>query len=86
MLAKNLVQRGKRCNADEDIPVVFTENFWTVQKLAEATKGVMESLGLDPQDCDGPIPDLNALPNDAICLVPQPKYIIIRAEDKLIPI
>ena len=67
-------------------PCVLTENFSTVQKLAKATKGVMVSLVWDPRDCDGPVPDLDALPKGEICLVPQPKYIIIRAEGKLIPI
>ena len=65
---------------------VLTENFSTVQKLAKATKGVMVSLVWDPRDCDGPVPDLDALPKGEICLVPQPTYIIIRAEGKLIPI
>ena len=44
------------------------------------------SLAWDPKDCEGPIPDLNALPKGEISLVAQPKYIIIRVEGKLIPI
>ena len=67
-------------------PCVLTTNFSTKQKLAKATKGVMVSLAWDPKDCDGPIPDLNALPKGEISLVPQPTYIIIRVEGKLIPI
>ena len=61
-------------------PCVLTENFSTVQKLAKATKGIMVSLVWDPRDCDGPVPDLDALPKGEICLVLQPKYIIIRGE------
>ena len=67
-------------------PCVITENLSTKQQLAKATKGVMVSLAWDPKDCEGPLPDLNALPKGEICLVAQPKYIIIRVEGKLIPI
>ena len=67
-------------------PCVITENLSTKQQLAKATKGVMVSLAWDPKDCEGPLPDLNALPKGEISLVAQPKYIIIRVEGKLIPI
>ena len=40
----------------------------------------------DPKELNGPVPDLSTLPRGKVSHVPQPKYIIIRAKGKLIPI
>ena len=67
-------------------PCVLSENFSTVQGLAKGTKGVLESLVWDPSELDGHIPDLSTLPRGEISHVPQPKYILIHAKGKLIPV
>ena len=67
-------------------PCVLSENLSTVQGLAKGTKGVLESLVWDPSELNGHIPDLSTLPRGEISHVPQPRYIIIRVEGRLIPI
>ena len=67
-------------------PCVLAENLSTEQKLAKGTKGILESLVWDPNDCKGRIPDLSVLPRGEISRVPQPRYIIISIEGRLIPI
>ena len=67
-------------------PCVLAENLSTVQGLAKGTKGVLESLGWDPKDFNGPLPDLSTLPKGQISQVPQPAYILIRSKGRLIPI
>ena len=40
----------------------------------------------DPRDLKRHIPDLSSLPNGKVSYVSHPKYIIIRANGKLIPV
>ena len=40
----------------------------------------------DPRELDGNVPDLNTFPKGEIAHVPQPKYIVIRAKGKLLPV
>ena len=67
-------------------PCVLAENLSTEQKLAKGTKGIFESLVWDPKDCKGQIPDLNSLPRGEISHVPQPRFVIINVDGRLIPI
>ena len=67
-------------------PCVLAENLSTEQQLAKGTKGIFESLVWDPKDCKGQIPDLNILPRGEISHVPQPRFVIINVDGRLIPI
>ena len=67
-------------------PCVLGENLSTVQKLAKGTKEILESLVWEPKDCNAQVHELSTLLWGKLSHVPQPRYIIIRVEGRLLPV
>ena len=63
---------------------MLSENLCTTLGYAKGTQGIFESVVWDPTE--GEVPDLNSLPAGVITNVMQPKFILVRVKEKLIPI
>ena len=63
---------------------VLSENLCTTLGYAKGTKGILESVIWDPED--GEVPDIESLPRGVITTVKQPRYLLVRVKEKLIPI
>ena len=68
--------RGAKC--------VLSENLCTSLGYAKGTQGVLDSVIWDPDD--GEVPMIERLPKGEVTTVRQPKFILVRVKEKLIPI
>ena len=68
--------RGAKC--------VLSENLCTSLGYAKGTQGELDSVVWDPDD--GDVIDIQSLPPGVVSTVPQPKFILVRVKNKVIPI
>ena len=62
----------------------MSENLCTTLGLAKGTEGVLESLVWD--SVDGVVPDLSRMPPGVVTTVRQPRFILVKVDDSVIPI
>ena len=68
--------RGAKC--------VLSENLCTTLGFAKGTQGVLDSLVWDPEE--GVVPDLSTMPPGVVTTVRQPRFILVKVNDSVIPI